>query len=295
MYTLLDGKLVSEQIKTEIAEEVKRMTQAGMKRPHLAVIIVGHDGGSESYVAGKIKDCDTCGFQSTLIRFEENVTEERLLEEVYRLNRDADIDGFIVQLPLPKHISEQKIIEAIDYRKDVDGFHPVNVGRLSIGLPCYISATPAGIIELLKRYKIETCGKNCVVIGRSNIVGKPTAMLLMQKGYPGDATVTVCHSRTKNLKEICRQADIIVAAMGQPEFLKADMVKDGAVIIDVGTTRVPSTETKSGYKLKGDVDFNEVAPKASFITPVPGGVGLMTRVSLMRNTLLAAKGEIYGK
>jgi methylenetetrahydrofolate dehydrogenase (NADP+)/methenyltetrahydrofolate cyclohydrolase len=295
MYTLLDGKLVSEQIKTEIAEEVKRMTQAGMKRPHLAVIIVGHDGGSESYVAGKIKDCDTCGFQSTLIRFEENVTEERLLEEVYRLNRDADIDGFIVQLPLPKHISEQKIIEAIDYRKDVDGFHPVNVGRLSIGLPCYISATPAGIMELLKRYKIETCGKNCVVIGRSNIVGKPTAMLLMQKGYPGDATVTVCHSRTKNLKEICRQADIIVAAMGQPEFLKADMVKDGAVIIDVGTTRVPSTETKSGYKLKGDVDFNEVAPKASFITPVPGGVGLMTRVSLMRNTLLAAKGEIYGK
>jgi methylenetetrahydrofolate dehydrogenase (NADP+)/methenyltetrahydrofolate cyclohydrolase len=295
MYTLLDGKLVSEQIKTEIAEEVKRMTQAGMKRPHLAVIIVGHDGGSESYVAGKIKDCDTCGFQSTLIRFEENVTEERLLEEVYRLNRDADIDGFIVQLPLPKHISEQKIIEAIDYRKDVDGFHPVNVGRLSIGLPCYISATPAGIIELLKRYKIETCGKNCVVIGRSNIVGKPTAMLLMQKGYPGDATVTVCHSRTKNLKEICRQADIIVAAMGQPEFLKTDMVKDGAVIIDVGTTRVPSTETKSGYKLKGDVDFNEVAPKASFITPVPGGVGLMTRVSLMRNTLLAAKGEIYGK
>jgi len=196
---------------------------------------------------------------------------------------------------LPKHISEQKIIEAIDYRKDVDGFHPVNVGRLSIGLPCYISATPAGIMELLKRYKIETCGKNCVVIGRSNIVGKPTAMLLMQKGYPGDATVTVCHSRTKNLKEICRQADIIVAAMGQPEFLKADMVKDGAVIIDVGTTRVPSTETKSGYKLKGDVDFNEVAPKASFITPVPGGVGLMTRVSLMRNTLLAAKGEIYGK
>jgi methylenetetrahydrofolate dehydrogenase (NADP+)/methenyltetrahydrofolate cyclohydrolase len=295
MYKLLDGKLISEQIKTEIAEEVKRMMEAGMKRPHLAVIIVGHDGGSESYVAGKIKDCETCGFQSTLIRFEEDVTEERLLEEVDRLNRDSDVDGFIVQLPLPKHISEQKIIEAIDYRKDVDGFHPINVGRLSIGLPCYISATPAGIMELLKRYQIETCGKNCVVIGRSNIVGKPTAMLLMQKGYPGDATVTVCHSRTKNLKEICREADIIVAALGQPEFLKADMVKDGVVIIDVGTTRVPSTETKSGFKLKGDVDFNDVATKASYITPVPGGVGLMTRVSLMKNTLLAAKGEIYGK
>jgi methylenetetrahydrofolate dehydrogenase (NADP+)/methenyltetrahydrofolate cyclohydrolase len=295
MYKLLDGKLISEQIKTEIAEEVKRMMEAGMKRPHLAVVIVGHDGGSESYVAGKIKDCETCGFQSTLIRFEEDVTEERLLEEVNRLNRDSDVDGFIVQLPLPKHISEQKIIEAIDYRKDVDGFHPINVGRLSIGLPCYISATPAGIMELLKRYQIETCGKNCVVIGRSNIVGKPTAMLLMQKGYPGDATVTVCHSRTKNLKEICREADIIVAALGQPEFLKADMVKDGVVIIDVGTTRVPSTETKSGFKLKGDVDFNDVATKASYITPVPGGVGLMTRVSLMKNTLLAAKGEIYGK
>jgi methylenetetrahydrofolate dehydrogenase (NADP+)/methenyltetrahydrofolate cyclohydrolase len=295
MYKLLDGKLISEQIKTEIAEEVKRMMEAGMKRPHLAVVIVGHDGGSESYVAGKIKDCETCGFQSTLIRFEEDVTEERLLKEVDRLNRDSDVDGFIVQLPLPKHIAEQKIIEAIDYRKDVDGFHPINVGRLSIGLPCYISATPAGIMELLKRYQIETCGKNCVVIGRSNIVGKPTAMLLMQKGYPGDATVTVCHSRTKNLKEICREADIIVAALGQPEFLKADMVKDGVVIIDVGTTRVPSTETKSGFKLKGDVDFNDVATKASYITPVPGGVGLMTRVSLMKNTLLAAKGEIYGK
>lgn len=295
MYKLLDGKLISEQIKTEIAEEVKRMMEAGMKRPHLAIVIVGHDGGSESYVAGKIKDCETCGFQSTLIRFEEDVTEERLLEEVNRLNRDSEVDGFIVQLPLPKHISEQKIIEAIDYRKDVDGFHPINVGRLSIGLPCYISATPAGIMELLKRYQIETCGKNCVVIGRSNIVGKPTAMLLMQKGYPGDATVTVCHSRTKNLKEICREADIIVAALGQPEFLKADMVKDGVVIIDVGTTRVLSTETKSGFKLKGDVDFNDVATKASYITPVPGGVGLMTRVSLMKNTLLAAKGEIYGK
>lgn len=293
MYTLLDGKLISEQIKKEIAEEVQQMIVAGNKRPHLAVIIVGHDGGSESYVAGKIKDCEICGFKSTLIRFEDDVTEKRLLEEVKRLNEDVDVDGFIVQLPLPKHISEQKIIEAIDHKKDVDGFHPINVGRLCIGLPCYISATPMGIMELLKRYQIETSGKNCVVIGRSNIVGKPTAMLMMQKKYPGDATVTVCHSRTKNLPEICRQADIIVAALGQPEFLKGDMVKEGVVVIDVGTTRVPSTETRSGYKLKGDVAFNEVAPKASYITPVPGGVGLMTRVSLMKNTLLAAKREIY--
>jgi len=290
MYTLIDGKAISEQIKTEIAEEVKKMIAAGAKRPHLAVIIVGHDGGSESYVAGKVKDC---GFTSTLIRFEEDVTEEALLAEVDKLNKNADVDGFIVQLPIPKHISEEKVIEAIDYRKDVDGFHPVNVGRMTIGLPCYVSATPSGIIELLKRYEIPTAGKNCVVIGRSNIVGKPIATLMMQKGYPGDATVTVCHSRTKNLKEICLQADIIIAALGQPEFLKADMVKDGAVIIDVGTTRVPSTLTKSGFKLKGDVAFDEVAPKCSFITPVPGGVGLMTRIALMKNTLLAAKGEIY--
>lgn len=293
MYTLIDGKLISQQIKTEIAEEVNEMMLAGKKRPHLAVIIVGHDGGSESYVAGKVKDCGDCGFTSTLIRFEDDVTEETLLAEVDKLNKNDDVDGFIVQLPLPKHISEQKIIEAIDYKKDVDGFHPVNVGRLSIGLPCFVSATPSGIMELLKRYEIPTAGKNCVVIGRSNIVGKPVATLMMQKGYPGDATVTVCHSRTKNLKEICQQADIIIAALGQPEFLKGDMVKDGVVIIDVGTTRVPSTETKSGFRLKGDVAFDEVAPKASFITPVPGGVGLMTRIALMKNTLLAAKGEIY--
>ena len=293
MYTLIDGKAISEQIKIEIAEEVKNMVANGAKRPHLAVIIVGHDGGSESYVAGKVKDCGDCGFTSTLIRFEEDVTEEALLAEVDKLNKDQDVDGFIVQLPIPKHISEEKVIEAIDYRKDVDGFHPVNVGRMTIGLPCYVSATPAGIIELLKRYEIPTTGKNCVVIGRSNIVGKPIATLMMQKGYPGDATVTVCHSRTKNLKEICLQADIIIAALGQPEFLKGDMVKDGVTIIDVGTTRVPSTLTKSGFKLKGDVAFDEVAPKASFITPVPGGVGLMTRIALMQNTLLAAKGEIY--
>jgi methylenetetrahydrofolate dehydrogenase (NADP+)/methenyltetrahydrofolate cyclohydrolase len=293
MYTLIDGKAISEQIKLEIAEEVKIMMAGGAKRPHLAVIIVGHDGGSESYVSGKVKDCGDCGFTSTLIRFEEDVTEETLLAEVKKLNDNSDVDGFIVQLPIPKHISEEKVIEAIDYRKDVDGFHPVNVGRMTIGLPCYVSATPAGIIELLKRYEIPTAGKNCVVIGRSNIVGKPIATLMMQKGYPGDATVTVCHSRTKNLKEICLQADIIIAALGQPEFLKGDMVKDGVTIIDVGTTRVPSTLTKSGFKLKGDVAFDEVAPKASFITPVPGGVGLMTRIALMQNTLLAAKGEIY--
>lgn len=293
MHTLIDGKAISEQIKKEIAAEVETMIATGQKRPHLAVIIVGHDGGSESYVAGKVKDCGDCGFTSTLIRFEDDVTEEALLAEVEKLNKNDDVDGFIVQLPLPKHISENKVTEAIDYRKDVDGFHPVNVGRMSIGLPCFVSATPSGIIELLKRYEIPTSGKNCVVIGRSNIVGKPVASLMMQKGYPGDATVTVCHSRTKNLKEICQQADIIIAALGSPEFLTAEMVKEGAVIIDVGTTRVPSTETKSGFKLKGDVKFDEVAPKCSFITPVPGGVGLMTRIALMQNTLLAAKGVIY--
>jgi len=293
MYTLIDGKAISEQIKKEIAAEVEVMIAAGEKRPHLAVIIVGHDGGSESYVAGKVKDCGDCGFTSTLIRFEADVTEATLLAEIDKLNNDVDVDGFIVQLPLPKHISEDKVTQAIDYRKDVDGFHPVNVGRMSIGLPCFVSATPSGIMELIKRYKIETAGKNCVVIGRSNIVGKPVATLMMQKGYPGDATVTVCHSRTKNLKEVCLQADIIIAALGKPEFLTADMVKDGVVIIDVGTTRVPSTETKSGFKLKGDVAFDQVAQKASYITPVPGGVGLMTRIALMKNTLLAAKGEIY--
>lgn len=292
-YTLIDGKVISEKIKAEIAEEVNQIIAAGGKRPHLAVIIVGHDGGSETYVASKVKSCEQVGFKSTRIAFEADVTEETLLAAIDKLNKDADIDGFIVQLPLPKHISEDKVIEAIDYRKDVDGFHPVNVGRMVIGLPCYVSATPAGIIELLKRYEIPTSGKHCVVIGRSNIVGKPIASLMMQKAIPGDATVTVCHSRTANLKEICLQADIIIAALGIPEFLKGDMVKDGVVIIDVGTTRVPSTETKSGFRLKGDVAFNEVAPKASYITPVPGGVGLMTIISLLKNTLLAAKKEIY--
>ena len=290
---LIDGKAIADQVKAEIAEEVKLMVAAGKRAPHLAVIIVGHDGGSETYVAHKVKSCEQVGFTSTKITFEDDVTEAELLTKIDELNKDNGLDGFIVQLPLPKHISEQKVIEAIDYRKDVDGFHPVNVGRMSIGLPCYVSATPSGIIELLKRYNIPTAGKNCVVIGRSNIVGKPVASLMMQKGYPGDATVTVCHSRTNNLKEICLQADIIIAALGMPEFLTADMVKNGATVIDVGTTRVPSDKTKSGFRLSGDVKFDEVAPKCSYITPVPGGVGPMTIVSLLKNTLLAAKGEIY--
>ncbi len=290
---MIDGKAVSEQVKKEIAEEVERIVAAGGKRPHLAAVLVGHDGGSETYVANKVKACEVCGFKSTLIRYEEDVTEEELLACVRRLNEDADVDGFIVQLPLPKHISEQKVIETIDYRKDVDGFHPINVGRMSIGLPCYISATPNGIMELLRRYNIETQGKKCVILGRSNIVGKPMAMLMMQKSYPGDATVIVCHSRSKTLREECREADILIAAMGQPEFVTADMVKEGAVVIDVGTTRVPDATRKSGFRLKGDVKFDEVAPKCSYITPVPGGVGPMTIVSLMKNTLLAGKHAVY--
>lgn len=290
---LIDGKLIAAQIKKEITEEVAQIKADGGKTPHLAAVLVGHDGGSETYVAAKVKACEEVGFKSTLIRYEEDVTEEELLACVERLNNNADIDGFIVQLPLPKHISEDKITEAIDYHKDVDGFHPVNVGRMSLGLPCFLSATPSGILELLRRYEIETKGKHCVILGRSNIVGKPAAMLMMQKSYPGDCTVTVCHSRTKNIKEICLQADIIIAALGVPEFLKGDMVKEGAVVIDVGTTRVPSNKTKSGFKLMGDVAFDEVAPKCSYITPVPGGVGPMTIVSLMKNTLLAGKKEIY--
>jgi methylenetetrahydrofolate dehydrogenase (NADP+) / methenyltetrahydrofolate cyclohydrolase len=290
---LIDGKAVSAAVKQEIAAQVSQMIAEGKKRPHLAAILVGHDGGSEAYVAGKVKDCEDCGFVSTLIRFEDDVTEETILSEVEKLNQDVDVDGFIVQLPLPKHISEQKVIEAIDFRKDVDGFHPVNVGRVSLGLPAFVSATPAGILELIKRYKIETAGKHVVVIGRSNIVGKPVANLLMQKGYPGNATVTVVHSYSKDITEQCLSADIIICALGRPGFLKAEMVKEGAVIIDVGTTRVPSDKTKSGFKLMGDVDFENVAPKCSFITPVPGGVGLMTRVSLMQNTLLAGSKAIY--
>jgi len=290
---LIDGKQTSKEVRMEIAAEVAKLKEAGAKIPHLAAILVGHDGGSESYVAGKIRACEEVGFKSSLIRFEDDVTEEELINKVKELNNDADIDGFIVQLPLPKHISEDKVNETIDPRKDVDGFHPVNVGRMTIGMPAFISATPQGIMELLKRYQIDTKGKHCVVIGRSNIVGRPMSVLLSQKGNPGDATVTVCHSRTANLKEICLQADIIIAAIGSPGFVKGDMVKEGAVVIDVGTTRVPATDTKSGWRLKGDVLFDEVAPKCSFITPVPGGVGPMTITSLIINTLKSAKKEIY--
>ncbi|MBR5600684.1 MAG: bifunctional methylenetetrahydrofolate dehydrogenase/methenyltetrahydrofolate cyclohydrolase FolD [Bacteroidaceae bacterium] len=290
---IIDGKAVAAAIKKEIAQEVDNIIANGGKRPHLAAILVGHDGGSETYVANKVKACEECGFTSTLIRYEADITEEELLKKVDELNNDNDVDGFIVQLPLPKHIDEQKVTEAIDYRKDVDGFHPVNAGRLAIGLPCFLSATPNGIMELLARYNIDTKGKKCVVLGRSNIVGKPMANLMMQKSTPGDATVTVCHSHTVNIAEECRQADIIIAALGQPHFLKADMVKEGAVVIDVGTTRVPDATRKSGFRLCGDVDFDNVAPKCSYITPVPGGVGPMTIVSLMKNTLLAGKREIY--
>lgn len=291
--TLIDGKATAAAIKAEIAEEVKSIVEAGGKRPHLAAILVGHDGGSETYVKNKVLACEACGFKSTLLRFEDDITEEFLLQQVEMLNNDPDVDGFIVQLPLPKHISEQKVIEAIDYRKDVDGFHPINVGRMSIGLPCYISATPNGIMDLLARYNIETKGKNCVVLGRSNIVGKPMAQLMMQKRTPGDATVTVLHSHSQNIKEKCKEADIIVAALGQPNFVTADMVKPGAVIIDVGTTRVPDATKKSGFRLNGDVKFDEVAPLCSYITPVPGGVGPMTICSLMKNTLSAGKKEFY--
>ena len=288
-YKLLDGKATSLEIKQEIAQEVQARQEAGKSIPHLVAILVGHDGGSETYVAAKIKACKEVGFRSSLIRFEDDVTEEQLLSEISRLNADPGVHGFIVQLPLPKHIDEQKIIEAVDPKKDVDGFHPINVGRMSIGLPCFVSATPQGIIELLRRNHIDTRGKHCVILGRSNIVGKPMAQLLLHKGNPGDCTVTVCHSRTPNIKELCLQADIIVAALGVPEFLKADMVRPGAVIVDVGTTRVPDPSKKSGFRLSGDVAFNEVAPLASYITPVPGGVGPMTIVSLMLNTLKAAK------
>jgi methylenetetrahydrofolate dehydrogenase (NADP+)/methenyltetrahydrofolate cyclohydrolase len=290
---LIDGKKIAQDIKDEIKQKVQDIVKAGGKQPHLAAVLVGNDGGSQTYVTNKVKACEYVGYKSTLIHKDDNHTEDELLQIVHKLNEDKDIDGFIVQLPLPKHISEHKIIEAIDYKKDVDGFHPINFGRMIIGLPAFISATPFGIMELLKRYKIETSGKNCVVIGRSNIVGKPMANLMAQKGYPGDCTVTVCHSRTKNIKEVCANADILIAALGSPEFVTAEMVKEGAVVIDVGTTRVPSTETKSGFRLKGDVKFDEVAPKCSYITPVPGGVGLMTIASLLHNTLLAANKEIY--
>lgn len=286
---IIDGKATAAQIKQEIAAEVERRLANGLHRPHLAAILVGHDGGSETYVANKVKACEVCGFKSTLIRLDETVSQDELLGHVAKLNDDPDVDGFIVQLPLPRHIDEQTVIEAINPDKDVDGFHPVNVGRQSVGLPCFHSATPAGIVELLRRYDIPTRGKRVVIVGRSNIVGKPLAAMLMQKGRQGDATVTVCHSATPNLADVTRQADILVAAMGRPHFITADMVADGAVVIDVGTTRVPDATRKSGFRLCGDVDFDNVSPKCAAITPVPGGVGPMTIVSLMLNTLEAAR------
>lgn len=284
---IIDGKSTAALIRKEIAEEVKALVASGRQPPHLAAILVGHDGGSETYVYYKIKDCEEVGFRSSLIRFEEDVAEEDLLGRIGALNNDPGVDGFIVQLPLPDHIDEQRVIEAIDPGKDVDGFHPVNVGRTVIGLPAFISATPFGIMELLKRYHIETAGKNCVIVGRSNIVGRPLSILMSQK--PVNATVTVAHSRTKELDQVCSEADILVAAMGKPEFIRGNMVREGAVVIDVGTTRVPSEETRSGFRLKGDVKFDEVAPRCSWITPVPGGVGPMTRVALLSNTLKAAQ------
>lgn len=290
--TLIDGKATAAAIKAEIKAEVEEIVSKGGKRPHLAAVLVGHDGGSETYVKNKVLACEACGFQSTLLRYEDDITEEELLAVVDRLNRDDSVDGFIVQLPLPRHISEQKVTEAIDYRKDVDGFHPVNVGRMAIGLPCFISATPLGILTLLQRYNIPTSGKKVAVLGRSNIVGKPMAQLMLQKQY-GDATVTVLHSHSANLKEECAAADIVIAAIGRPAFVTADMVKEGAVVIDVGTTRVPDASKKSGFRLQGDVDFEHVAPKSSFITPVPGGVGPMTICMLMLNTLAAGKKQVY--
>jgi methylenetetrahydrofolate dehydrogenase (NADP+)/methenyltetrahydrofolate cyclohydrolase len=289
MYQTIDGKRIAAEIKHEIAAEVAQLRDSGKKVPHLAAVLVGNNGSSETYVANKVKDCGEVGFRSTLLRFSDEISEEELLKTISQLNNDEDIDGFIVQLPLPDHISENKVIEAIDPSKDADGFHPVNLGKMMIGIPCFLPATPYGIVELIKRYNIETAGKNCVVIGRSNIVGRPVSILLSQKGI--DATVFVVHSRTKDIQNIIRQADIIIAAIGVPSFVKAEMVKEGAVVIDVGTTRVPSPETKSGWKLAGDVDFENVAPRCSFITPVPGGVGPMTRVSLLRNTLLAVRGK----
>ena len=289
---IIDGKATAAEIKAEIAAEVQNIVAQGGKRPHLAAILVGHDGGSETYVRNKVQACEQCGFLSTLIRYEADVTEAELLRCIEKLNHDVTVDGFIVQLPLPPHIDEQKIIMVIDYRKDVDGFHPINVGRMVIGLPCFVSATPLGIMTLLRRYQIKTSGKKCVVLGRSNIVGKPMAQLMAQKAY-GDATVTICHSHTQDIAAECRQADVIIAAIGQPGFVTGDMVKEGAVVIDVGTTRVADVTRKSGFRLSGDVCFDAVAPKCSYITPVPGGVGPMTICSLMKNTLAASKNEYY--
>lgn len=292
-YQLIDGKKISLDLQNEIAGEVQKLKSEGKKTPHLAAVLVGNDGGSETYVASKIKACERVGFKSTLVRHPDYVTEEKLLQTVHELNNNADIDGFIVQLPLPRHINEHKIIEAILPAKDVDGFHPINVGRMVLNLPCYVSATPYGIVHLLEKSGIETSGKHCVIVGRSHIVGSPLSILMAKNTPLGNCTVTLCHSKTADLKSHTQKADILICALGSPEFVTADMVKEGAVIIDVGTTRVHSTETKSGFKLKGDVKFDEVAPKTSFITPVPGGVGPMTIASLLKNTLLAAKREIY--
>jgi len=292
-YRLIDGKQTAEDIKVEIAAEVAQRRAAGQKTPHLAAILVGHDGGSETYVRNKVLACERVGFESTLLRYEDTITEAELLAKVAELNHDDQIDGFIVQLPLPRHISAEKVIEAIRPEKDVDGFHPMNIGRMVAGLPALLPATPSGIVELLRRYELTTDGKHCVVIGRSNIVGTPVSILLAKNLDPGNCTVTLCHSRTRNLAEITRTADIVVAALGRPGFVTADMVKPGAVVIDVGTTRVEDATKKAGWALRGDVNFEEVAPKASYITPVPGGVGPMTIAMLLLNTLRAAKGEVY--
>ena len=291
--TLVDGKQTAQQIRQELAAEVEKIVQNGGKKPHLAAILVGEDPASDTYVRMKVKDCEQIGYKSTLIRYDADVSEEKLLAKVEEINQDDDIDGLIVQLPLPDHITSEKVTFAIRPEKDVDGFHPINIGRMAKGLPAYVCATPHGVLELIKRYEIPTSGKHCVVIGRSDIVGTPVSILMSRKAYPGNATVTVCHSRTPNISEITRQADIVIAALGKPEFLTADMVKEGAVVIDVGTSRVEDPTKKSGFGLKGDVKFSEVAEKCSFITPVPGGVGPMTRASLLYNTMMAAKKSIY--
>lgn len=292
MSTILDGKKVSDQVKVELTQEVNELISAGHRAPHLAAILVGNDGASETYVASKVKACEAIGFGSTLVRLDKDTAEERLIEEIDKLNQDTGIDGFIVQLPLPKHINEQRVIERVDPKKDVDGFHPENVGKLVLGLPTFVSATPKGIIELLKRYEIETSGKHCVVIGRSNIVGTPMANLLSRNSYPGNCTVTLCHSRTENLKEHTLRADVLIVALGRPEFVTADMVKEGAVVIDVGISRVEDASSPKGYTIKGDVEFESVKNKASYITPVPGGVGRMTIAALLQNTLQARKMKV---
>lgn len=290
---ILDGKVVSARIKEDIAKEANDFFEVTGRKPHLVAILVGHDGGSETYVASKIRNCEKVGFKSTLVRYEEDVTEDELLAKINKVNGNEAVDGLIVQLPLPAHIDPEKVTAAIDYRKDVDGFHPVNLGRMMRNLPCFIPATPYGIMLMLEYYQIETAGKHAVVIGRSNIVGSPMSILLARNSTPGNCTVTLTHSKTKNLEDIVRQADIIVAAIGRKNFVTADMVKEGAIVIDVGINREESSETKSGYKLYGDVDYEQVAPKTSWISPVPGGVGLMTIVGLLKNTLKSAKGDIY--